>query len=219
MKRKWTWFMFWPGDFKAVERYLNRQAAKGWELEKPGTFARWKRTERNDLRWCVDLAGPKDKKNPGKQESYRQICAEGGWELAGLFNQMYFFRSMPGRNVVPLQTDPELELELYRTNHLKCTGRNLIFNVLTAVLIFFNVSVRKWPTEWLNRLLQGLAAAILLMTVWRVADLLRAWIGVRKTGGISSPTWIMWVNWIVQLLAGVMLILCAVAIIGFVIGV
>ena len=58
MKVKWTPFWFMPGDFKAVERYLNRQAAKGWQLEKLGLFARWRRTERNDLRCCVDLAGP-----------------------------------------------------------------------------------------------------------------------------------------------------------------
>ena len=49
MKYKWTLFTFSRGDFKTLERYLNKQAEQGWELEKVGILARWKRTERTDL--------------------------------------------------------------------------------------------------------------------------------------------------------------------------
>lgn len=51
-------FAFSPYTYKAVEKYLNDQAVKGWELERIGRFeqlARFRRTHREDLRYCTDL--------------------------------------------------------------------------------------------------------------------------------------------------------------------
>ena len=51
-------FAFSPYTYKAVEAYLNRQAARGWALERIGPFeqlARFCRTDRTDLRCCTDL--------------------------------------------------------------------------------------------------------------------------------------------------------------------
>lgn len=51
-------FAFSPYTYKAVEAYLNRQAARGWALERIGPFeqlARFRRTDRTDLRCCTDL--------------------------------------------------------------------------------------------------------------------------------------------------------------------
>ena len=87
MKRKWTLFTFSRGDFKTLERYLNEQAERGWELEKTGILARWKRTERTDLTYCVDLAKPRQDRNERKE--YADFCREGGWELAAFTGNMY----------------------------------------------------------------------------------------------------------------------------------
>ena len=37
-RKKYTLFNFCTGDFKGVEQYLNRQAAKGWKLDKVGVL-------------------------------------------------------------------------------------------------------------------------------------------------------------------------------------
>lgn len=80
-RKKYTLFNFCTGDFKGVEQYLNRQAAKGWKLDKVGVLLGrfiWGRAD--DLRWCVDLADPKRERE--EEEDYLGLCAEGGWDLA-----------------------------------------------------------------------------------------------------------------------------------------
>ena len=79
-RKKYTLFNFCTGDFKGVEQYLNRQAAKGWKLDKVGVLlGRFIWAERDDLRWCVDLADPKRERE--EEEDYLGLCAEGGWDL------------------------------------------------------------------------------------------------------------------------------------------
>ena len=93
-QKKHTLFNFCTGDFKGVEQYLDRQAAKGWKLEKVGVLlGRFVRVERDDLRWCVDLADPKRERE--EEEEYLGLCAEGGWDLAVKTNNMYIFCSGP----------------------------------------------------------------------------------------------------------------------------
>lgn len=69
-----------------MEAYLNRQAARGWALERIGPFeqlARFRRTDRTDLRCCTDLLPyRRGKKGRAKVEEYLALCREGGWELA-----------------------------------------------------------------------------------------------------------------------------------------
>ena len=78
-------FAFSPYTYKAVEAYLNRQAARGWALERIGPFeqlARFRRTDRTDLRCCTDLLPyRRGKKGRAKVEEYLALCREGGWEL------------------------------------------------------------------------------------------------------------------------------------------
>lgn len=115
---KWTIFHFSAGDFKGVERYLNKQAAKGWELERAGLLlGRWRRTERAGLTWCVDLANPRQERE--EQEEYLALCREGGWGLAAISNSMYLFKSLPGRDPAPVQTDRELERRNYNRYYIR----------------------------------------------------------------------------------------------------
>ena len=69
-RKKYTLFNFCTGDFKGVEQYLNRQAAKGWKLDKVGVLlGRFIWAERDDLRWCVDLADPMREREEEEEEA------------------------------------------------------------------------------------------------------------------------------------------------------
>ena len=194
MKRKWTLFWFWTGDFKAVERYLNEQAAKGWELEEAGVFAQWKRTERTDLTYCVDLANPKDEKKEHRREAYLHLCAEGGWELVDLVNQMYIFKSMPGREAIPIQTDPEMEWKNYKPYFLKRTLLIVFLTLISVTVSGLNLIRLRWAMAELQWMVGILLALGFLVMAWRVADLIRTMISSR-TGEIAvSPRWVMWIN-------------------------
>lgn len=195
MKQKWTLFWFWTGDFKAVERYLNEQAAKGWELEKTRIIGQWKRTDRQDLTYCVDLANPKDDENDRK--AYADFCAEGGWTQVGFVNQMYIFKSMPDSVVTPIQTDPEMEWKNYKKYFLK---RMLLCLLLGGIGILLNGAnllvnwgrtVESLHTQWG---LQALLIICLLLILWRASDFIRAMVSNRGGKIAESPRWVMWTN-------------------------
>lgn len=214
MKHKWTLFTFSRGDFKAVERYLNEQAEKGWELERTGILARWKRTERTDLAYCVDLANPKQEHE--ERQEYVELCREGGWELAAFTNRMYIFKSLPGRPLIPVHTDPDLEKKNYNKYYI----RNTILGVVALVVylafwMLLNTALgnsvlgdiqevqSQWMTSWLS---VGLNVALTLWAVWAVWKLIDfACAMVRgKAGSIgNSPRAVLWLNCVMALVAGV----------------
>jgi len=216
MKRKRTLFCFSRGDFKAVEGYLNEQARKGWELEKVGLLARWKRTDRRDLTWCVDLAKPNQDRE--LRQDYTEFCAEGGWELMDFYGRMYIFKSMPGRQAVPVQTDPELEKKNYNRYYI----RNTILSVVVlALYVAFWLALgaalggsgrRGTGPSWLGSWTQAALVLALpgwgLWALWKVADFIRAMVQSRKGAIGDSPRWVMWTNCVVSVLAGAAAALC-----------
>lgn len=210
MNHKWTLFIFSRGDFKTLERYLNEQAEQGWELEKTGIVAKWKRAERNDLTYCVDLAKPRQDRQDRKE--YADFCREGGWELTAFVGNMYVFKSRPGERPIPIQTDPELEKKNYNRYYI----RNSILSVvlLAAYLCFFSLLgadalgafqelSNQWMTDWLGASLYAVLPLWGLWAVWKLADFARATVKGR-TGRIGhSPRWVMWANCVMALIFGI----------------
>lgn len=206
--KKYTVSHFAAGDFKTVECYLNRQAEQGWELEKLGLcFARWRKTQRRDLRWCVDLANPRENNDRAARKDYIDLCAEGGWELLTLRGGMYFFRSMPGRNPPPVQTDPEMEHKNYNRYYIRHTILSAIYTVAFLVIYAalcigtssdlgyaMEVLRQSWQTHWMAL---GLAAALPLWAVWavwRLMDFVRAVVSGRRGAAGAPPRAVMWIN-------------------------
>lgn len=211
-QKKYTLFNFSTGDFKGVERYLNAQAARGWKLDRVGLLlGRFVRAERDDLRWCVDLADPKRERQ--EEEDYLGLCAEGGWDLAAKTNNMYLFCSRPGLRPAPVQTDPELE----RKNYYKYYIRTTILSVLIIAGVLAVWALLGWAmggvygtTEDMARALRfgwmeswtlpagALAFALwLLSAVWRVGDFAAAL--VRDRNELRPPRpWTMWVSAVVS---------------------
>lgn len=219
MKHKWTLFTFSRGDFKTLERYLNEQAEQGWELEKTGILAKWKRTERRDLCWCVDLAKPKE--NREERLAYAALCREAGWELVSLAGSMYIFKSIPGCTPVPVQTDPELERSNYNRYFIRSTILSVV--ILAAYFLFLigfgylmagrfrseygkifrGMRYLRWDS-WAYEGMLWSAPFWLIWAVWKLADFVRAAVKGRRNGEIGhSPRWVMWTNAWVTFLAGV----------------
>lgn len=213
MRKKYTLFHFSTGDFKGVERYLNQQAARGWELETVGLLlGRWRRTDRAGLTWCVDLANPKQARED--REDYLALCGEGGWELVGMTNGMYLFKSMPERKAIPVQTDPVLERKNYNRYYIKDMIRSAIallaYLGVYALMLWsldrdwaggmrsFLQSLRySWFDSWIMTVLLLLLPVWGLAVMWRLANVVWAMIRVRD-GKLKAPMpWLMWGNGIV----------------------
>lgn len=105
MKRRFRlgFFGFLTIDHRAVEAYLNCMADGGWALAQVwlGLVARFRRTDRTDLRYYVSVSDPLLEDNP----EYKRQCGACGWEKFGYVRYMNLYRSLPGRETVPIHPD------------------------------------------------------------------------------------------------------------------
>ena len=215
MNRKWTLFHFNPGDYKGLETYLNRQATKGWELEKVyGVVARWRRVERPS-RWCVDLLNPRGERE--EKLDYLDLCAEGGWTLVALQGCVAIFRSEPGREPFPIQTDPELEKKNYNRYYLRPAILSVVYVLVMLAAVVWGVASRDFgETHILTELRYGwleywMVAALYLalpvwglMALWKILYFLSSL--VRNRHGITAPSpAAMWINSVLTLVSTVVL--------------
>lgn len=109
----WKLFSYLILDHKAAQAELNAMAAKGWELETLWNelpLAKFRRTDRADLRYFVDWA---DTAKPEANE-YVQLCKDAGWELVHTMSYCHIYASTPGCDPLPIQTDPQLEYQRFR---------------------------------------------------------------------------------------------------------
>lgn len=227
-KVKYTLFTFSPDIYKGVEQYLNEQAAQGWELEKVGwSFARFRATDRTDLRYSVDMV-------PGRkegQEEYLDLCREVGWEQVARRGAMVMFASLPGRDPVPIQTDPQVEQSNYRREYRR--ELTMVFGIVLiwaafcrwilhqtggvkgSAEVFEQVFRYQWISSWRVLLLWVCVLLLLVSSIPSFCACVRAWGANRKAGRIvAPPRWVLRVNRassLVSRIEGLMLLVAWVA--------
>ena len=113
----WKLFSYLSIDREAAQDMLNSMADRGWELDKlfPGRVARFRRTDREDLRYFLDWTDPKNEEEP----DYLQLCEDAGWDFLRQVGYWNLYVSRPGLSPSPIQTDPETEYERFRGKVLR----------------------------------------------------------------------------------------------------
>lgn len=144
----WRLFSYLSIDREAAQELLNEMAEGGWELELLilNLFARFRRTERTDLRYFLDWADPRQDEDP----DYIHICTEAGWELKDELGYWNLYSSRPGFSPTPIQTDPELEYQRFRKKALRRSVASGIISggillLLSALLLAL---MRKNGADW-----------------------------------------------------------------------
>lgn len=188
MRRKYGLLWFAPMDCKVIQDWLDREAAKGWELERAGLLlARFRRTGRTDLRCCVDLTGRMD-------EDYLLFCDGAGWERVLGLNHLNIFKNKPGTDPAPIHTEPVLELEAFRRQHM---GAELftLFNLPFWLMLIPLTLTGQFHYEWYQLLCAGgvlpfLLAGVLLLGWWTAYAVgqLRFWRRCRRAGRMEKTT-------------------------------
>lgn len=133
---RWRLFSYLVIDHKAAQADLNAMAEQGWELEKLWTelpLAKFRRTERTDLRYFVDWA---DTAKP-EESAYLQLCKDAGWELVHTQGYRNVYASTPGCAPLPIQTDPELEYQRFRKKVVRRIAMAAVLPQLPWVVYFF----------------------------------------------------------------------------------
>lgn len=188
MRRKYGLLWFAPMDCKVIQDWLDREAARGWELERAGLLlARFRRTERTDLRCCVDLTGRMD-------EDYLLFCDGAGWERVPGLNHLNIFKNKPGADPAPIHTEPVLELEAFRAKHLGAELMTL-FNLPLWLVLLPLLLIGQFQYRWYQLLCAGgvlpfLLAGLLLLGGWTAYAVgqFRFWRRCKRAGRMEKTT-------------------------------
>ena len=138
------WFHYLSVDAKAAEAELNALAQKGWAFE--GSFwgfARFSAVEAPAPRYCVDpclnATWSSDSAGTPGYNDYIRLCADAGWELLEENSSLRIFRSAPGADLPPIQTDPALDYEANWDDILRRQQRNAILYIIMWGFNFYRL--------------------------------------------------------------------------------
>lgn len=144
-------FGFFPYSslyYKAAQKYLDKKAAKGLILRKVflGCIARFEKAEHPHH--FVDLisAQTPDDDPTWVNRDYLQLCEDAGWEHIQDLRGMFLFRSKPGNDPLPIQTDNEIEWEQFWEKN-KPRLRNTVVLLAALALLAF-ILILSPPSSW-----------------------------------------------------------------------
>lgn len=178
---KWELSLFQANDMDAIAGHFERMEAKGWRLESIDSWGyRYRRVEPGKVRYaaaCFPDASVYDPAPTEGQETYIEYCRAAGWELAGVYGPMQFFRSaLP--DPVPVETDEAVKLTAVRRTMGKTLLPSCGVGILLAVmyLVMQTGSFRMDPLEYFSR---DLYLSLLLLTAVCLGLMCRDMLGRR----------------------------------------
>lgn len=137
-KVKYAFFTFQPSDCEAAQLWLTRLYDQGWELEHLPHFilpAKFIPRTRDDVKYCVDLT--RGVRDPNfAPDDFDKLVQESGWTLVGTARTgLDVYKSLPGRDPIPIQTDPALfKKAFFRRELLPILIGGLIVALFLALL-------------------------------------------------------------------------------------
>ncbi len=147
-KTKRVLWVFSSLDYKAIEKYLEEMARKGWMLEKVGRFtAKFKRIDPTDIKFDVDIfkfEGAFSPENNEKALEYRRLCKEAGWTFITSQDHLQFFWAPMDADVTPLQNDEALEQEIVGAT----VWKKELISIILATAIFAWVMTLFKPSNY-----------------------------------------------------------------------
>lgn len=152
-------------DYRGVEEHLMKMAARGWRLEKVGTyFWTYRRAEPARVTYAVTYLPDASQFDPDpseQQASLAELCAAAGWEKAADWGQMQIFvNERP--DPVPLETDESVRLEAIRRSMKKdFLLWNRVLLALAAVMTLLQVKTLVTDPIHLLSSNSGLITAVL----------------------------------------------------------
>ena len=117
-KRRLEYYSFY--DHTGIEQHLTEMAKKGWLLESiSNLYWTYRKIEPRDIHFCVTYYPRASDFDPGPsedQQTFHDLCAHTGWQLACTWHQMQVFYNEK-ESPIPLDTDPIMEVD---TLHRAC---------------------------------------------------------------------------------------------------
>lgn len=131
--------LFSACQYEAIERHLQRQAEKGWQLESIGRFFwRYRRAEPAHLTYAVTYFPDASSLDPGPTEGqkiYEDYCAQAGWRFVAQWVSLLIFCT-DQEDPTPIETD---ETEKFRAIAASMRHSFLPGNVLLLICCLLQI--------------------------------------------------------------------------------
>ena len=112
---KYKLFFFSMYDHTGICKHLENRAAKGWMLEKTGTFAwKYRKCEPKQVHFSINYFPKASEFAPGPTEEQKTMfsyCEQAGWKHIDTVAQMQIFCN-EGQEPVPLETDAATQVDI-----------------------------------------------------------------------------------------------------------
>lgn len=130
-RREYIPFSFY--DHTGMEKHLEKMARKGWMVEElSNTTWRYRKIEPKKLHFSVSFdtrASDFEPEPTEEQMIFQEFCQRSGWKLAAASGRMQIFYNEE-ENPLPIQTDPEMEVQMVGKLALRAVPLYAIFLVL-----------------------------------------------------------------------------------------
>ncbi len=142
-KRRMEFFSFY--NHTSITAHLEKMALKGWLLEeiRRNTWI-YRRIEQKKLHFAVSYypkASEYDPEPAPEQQDFWDFCAHTGWKLACTSAQMQIFYNEQ-ENPVPIDTDPELEVEtIHEAVWKSYFPGQIVLLVMGIIILFINLMI------------------------------------------------------------------------------
>lgn len=124
-----------PYEYKSLEEYLEKMAAKGWILESiTGQYLKFNKSEPKKLKYAVDIVDKIsffDGKNSKKSLEYREYCIKAGWNFVCENEKRQIYCSESDKERTDIHTD---EVEKFNTI-AKASFKYVCLNLMTLISI------------------------------------------------------------------------------------
>lgn len=152
-KRMISQFTFY--DRTGIQELLEKQAQKGWLLEKISSYGwKFRRIEPANINYAVTYfpsASVFDPQPSEKQKQFWDFCEHTGWKLAAHNAQLQVFYNEQ-QNPIPIETDAQIELENIEKSAKKgfLPGYYMLFGVGILQMILSLWRLSENPIEYLS---------------------------------------------------------------------
>lgn len=141
---KWVYLNFKPYEFRAIEEYLDKEALRGWKLEKiKGEFFKFKKIEPKSFKYTVDVLDEIafiDGKNTEKSMEYREFCNMAGWEFICEKNKFQIYCSEYLTENIPIHTDEAERFEIVKKATMKYEFSIFVVTLFLLYLAYTPIS-------------------------------------------------------------------------------
>lgn len=158
-------------DYTSAEKYLEKRASEGWQLEKIGNFS-WlfRKSEPKDMRFAVTFIDPEVSPDREREDELSDYCMAAGWRKVARWgnSQMQIFAT-ENPQAVPLETDENVRLqniwEIISQKLLGPFGGSAVLWIALALLNIYDLITHpdmRTPEKWMYVFVLLYLAAVLL---------------------------------------------------------